>query len=359
MNRREDGFTLIEVLVASAILASAFVVLLRLIGDGQRIARAQPEAADLRQRVRAAADMLQRDLLMAGAGPVHGPATGPLSDYLPAVLPMRTGARRADTELSFFDDRITILYAEAGATAAPLLLDMAAPTADVPINAAALGCPSVGLCGFEPGTRALIVRTTDVGSGYDAFSVAGLSAGLIHGAPDPDLSQAYPRLSTQVLPIRQRVYYLDSATNRLMLYDGHQTDVALAENIVSLRFEYFADPWPGSAPRPTGGLANCVYGAGTPPVPLLNDYGGVMPAPVAAAQLTDGPICGLGANRFDGDLLRIRRVRVTLRAQAADRMVRGAGPDYAIAGLSPGGSGAVADVEVTFDVTPRNLQASR
>ena len=119
--------------------------------------------------------------------------------------------------------------------------------------AAAPGCPSAGLCGFEPGTRALIVRTADVGNGYDTFSVSALSAGLIHGPPDPGLSQAYPRAGTQVLPVRQRVYYLDAATHRLMLYDGHQTDVALVENIVSLRFEYFGDPWPGSVPRPAGG----------------------------------------------------------------------------------------------------------
>jgi len=359
MSRGEYGFTLIEVVIASAILASAFVVLLTIVSDGQRIARAQPEAADLRQRVRVAADMLQRDLLMAGAGTVHGATAGPLSNLIPAVLPMRTGARRADPELSFFDDRITILYMEAGAAAAPLALDMAAPGVDVPVDPAAPGCPSSGICGFEPGTRALIVRTENVGDGFDTFSVSGLSAGLTHGAPDLPLSQAYPRADTEVRPIRQRVYYLDTATHRLMMYDGYQTDVALAENIVALRFEYFADPWPASVPRPPAGLANCVYGAGTPPVPLLADYGAATPAPVGAAQLTDGPICGLSPHRFDGDLLRIRRIRVTLRAQASDRVVRASGPEYANPGLSAGGSAAVPDVEVTFDVTPRNLQATR
>src|SRR4051812_28484355 len=167
MSPNDRGFTLIEVLVASAILASAFVVLLRVIADGQRIARAQPEAADLRQRVRVAADMLQRDLLMAGAGTVHGASAGPLSNLVPAVLPMRTGARRADPELSFFDDRISILYVEAGGGAAPLALDMPAAGSDVPVDPTALGCPSSGICGFEPGTRALIVRTENVGDGYD------------------------------------------------------------------------------------------------------------------------------------------------------------------------------------------------
>jgi len=359
MTRQERGFTLIEVLVASAILATAFVVLLRVLADGQRLARVQPEAADLRQRVRVAADMLQRDLLMAGAGTVHGASAGPLSNLLPAVLPMRTGARHADPELSFFDDRITILYAESGIAAAPLAVDMAAPDMDVPIDPTAVGCPAAGLCGFEPGTRALIVRTGDVGTGYDIFSVSGLSTGLTHGPPDPTLSLAYPRAGTQVVPIRQRVYYLDSATHRLMLYDGYQTDVALAENIVFLKFEYFADPWPASVPRPAAGGSNCVYAAGMPPVPSLADYGAAAPVPVAKAQLVDGPVCGVAPNRFDGDLLRIRRIQVTLRAQAADGMVRASGPDYAIPGLSAGGSGAVPDLEVAFDVTPRNSQASR
>jgi hypothetical protein len=67
----------------------------------------------------------------------------------------------------------------------------------------------------------------------------------------------------------------------------------------------------------------------------------------------------VGSSRFDGDLLRIRRVRVTIRAQAADRLVRGTGPEYAVPGLATAGNAMVPDLEVTFDVTPRNLQATR
>ena len=131
---REAGFSLIEMLVATAILASAFVVLFQLAANGQRVARAQPDAADLRQRLRVAADMIQRDLLMAGAGLVHGADAGPLVNYLPAVLPMRTGARKADPELSFFDDRVSILYVEAGAASAPLTLNMPTSASDVPVD---------------------------------------------------------------------------------------------------------------------------------------------------------------------------------------------------------------------------------
>ena len=194
--------------------------------------------------------MLQRDLLMAGAGTVHGVTAGPLSNYLPAVLPMRTGARRADPELSFFDDRISILYVEEGGAAAPLSIDMATPDVDVPVNPAAPGCPSAGLCGFESGTRALIVQTADCRERlrhvlwilgclrFDSRTSKSKSVGGRTCAPGNRSSGS------------TRVYYLDAATHRLMLYDGNQTDVALVENIVALRIEYFGDPWPGSVPRP-------------------------------------------------------------------------------------------------------------
>ena len=185
LETREAGFTLAEMLVATAIVSTAFVVLFQLAasGSGSRAhSRMPPTCA---QRLRVAADMIQRDLLMAGAGLVHGADAGPLANYLPAVLPLRTGARKPDPELSFFDDRVTILYVEAGAAVAPLAANMATVTSDVPIGRPPLDVPRAGLCGFEDGTRSLIVDTSGVGLGFDLFSVSGTSAGLAHGAPDP------------------------------------------------------------------------------------------------------------------------------------------------------------------------------
>ena len=75
---------------------------------------------------------------------------------------------------------------------------------------------------------------------------------------------------------------------------------------------------------PTSGGANCVYNAGSPPVPLLTNLGGAMLKPLTPAQLTDGPICGIGTNRFDGDLLRVRKVRVSIRVQSSRADLRGA-----------------------------------
>jgi hypothetical protein len=162
-----------------------------------------------------------------------------------------------------------------------------------------------------------------------------------------------------VMPVRQRVYYLDAANRRLMSYDGYQTDVPLAENIVSLTFEYLIDPSPASVPRPADGEGNCVYGAASPPTAILADLGGPGLVPAAADRLTDGPICGLSPHRFDGDLLRIRRIRVGIRAQVADHALRGSGAEFATPGVSSSGDSYVPDLAVTFDVTPRNLASTR
>jgi hypothetical protein len=83
---------------------------------------------------------------------------------------------------------------------------------------------------------------------------------------------------------------------------------------------------------------------------------------IGAGLLTDGPWCpdGSAPNRFDADLLRIRRVRVTVRAQAASRGLRaGDGRLFARPGTSRGGTLMVPDGSITFDVTPRNLNARR
>ena len=60
--------------------------------------------------------------------------------------------------------------------------------------------------------------------------------------------------------------------------------------------------------------------------------------------------------RYDADLLRVRRVRVTLRVQTANASYRGpAGALFARGGTSNGGERYVPDQEITFDVAPRNL----
>jgi hypothetical protein len=346
-------------LVAIAITTTTCAVLFHFAAADQRMARAQSETADLQQRMRVVADMIQRDLVMAGAGIAQGPDAGPLVNYLPGIVPARTGARNADPELSYYDDRLSVLFAPAGASSAPLAWDMPSTTAAVPIDAGAPGCSSAGLCGFVKGTRTILLDVSGVGAGFETFSIADVTSGLEHGSPDAPFSRTYPAGKSRALEITQRVYYLDRSNRRLMLYDGYQSDVPLADNIVDFRLSYYVDPSPSSAPQPPDGEGNCVYTAGSPPVPLLADLGGTSLRRVSSSQLTDGPICGIAPYRFDGDLLRVRRVRVTIRAQVGADDLRGSGVDFNRSGFSRGGESYVPDLEVTFDVAPRNSHPTR
>ena len=117
-----------------------------------------------------------------------------------------------------------------------------------------------------------------------------------------------------------------------MSYDGYQTDVPLAENVVLLRFDYFVDASPSAAPRPPDGEDSCAYAAGSPATPVLADLGVPLLAAATAGLLTDGPACGISPFRFDADLFRIRRVRVTIRAQVSSGGLRGTGSDFSNAG---------------------------
>jgi prepilin-type N-terminal cleavage/methylation domain-containing protein len=357
--RGEGGFTLVEVLIASAILSGAFIVLLQFGVIGQRVARTLPDAADEQQRLRIAADAIRRDLLNAGAALTHGTTSRSLVDYMPVVWPLRLGARRADPELSFFNDRITIVAVPDGAPTARLSIDMPAPEADIPVATAGAGCRSAGLCGFEDGTRAVMLDTSNLGQGFELFSVTGTPGALAHGPPNPTFTRGYGASTALVGAVRQRTYYLDAATRRLMVYDGFQSDLPLVENVVSLKFAYFVEPSALGASRPPDGEANCAWSAGLPPVPVLDDLGGPVLAPASSDRFTDGPYCGVAPSRFDADLLRIRRVRVTIRAQVASATMRGSGADFVNAGASAGGASAVPDIQVTFDVTPRNMVPSR
>jgi hypothetical protein len=83
---------------------------------------------------------------------------------------------------------------------------------------------------------------------------------------------------------------------------------------------------------------------------------------LSATQLTDGPFCpdNANANRWDADLLRIRKIGVTLRVQTAVAALRGpAGVLFTRGGTSRGGTKWVPDQELHFDISPRNLNLGR
>ena len=345
---RQAGYVLVEILVATVIAGALLGVLLHFAIEAQGAVTVQADVVDLQQRLRVASDALRHDLLMAGAGPSSGVWRGPLSDVLAPVLPARTGGSGVDPELSYEADRISITYVPDTRSQTVLLAGMSDAGAPLAIDANAPGCPAGGSCGFTRGDRALVFS----GDAHEAFTVSDAAAGIL--SPREPLWHAYSA-GSRVVAIVQRVYYLDRPGKRLMVYDGDRSDLPLVDHVVDLRFTYYVDPSAAGVPPPVPGAASCAYAAGDPPIPLLDDLAGPAPVPVAPSRLTDGPVCGQAPHRFDADLLRVRRIGVTMRLETESAGLRGSGPAFRSPGTSPGGQKYVPDLRISFDVAPRNM----
>ncbi len=266
------GFSLIELLWAMVIVAAVSGALFGLMNQAQAALAVQSELPDMQQRLRAAADAMGDDLLVAGGG------------GFPPIVPYRRGLERPDAPGLFRSDTVSLLHVDGSAPRAQLA--RATDGSGILAIAASPGCPAADpLCGFQAGMLAVMFDGTGA---YDLFEISAVStdpAALHHvGVP---LSTVYPAGAT-IARAEAATYWLqrDARTNvsQLMKYDGQWTDLPFADNVSELRFEYYAD----SLTR------------------------------LDAASLTDGPWLPdpAFAHRFDADLLRVRRVRVAVRARA-------------------------------------------
>lgn len=351
------GWTLLELLFASSLMLIVSAVVVELVSSGQVAFRTQPEVADLQQRLRVAVGAVTDDLRRAGTGLAVGKGAGSLFGFLPAIRPARRGLRRPDPELSSQPDRISMLAIGSIGVQARLADDLASPYTPLRLDVGRPGCRPGGTCGFSSGMRALIFDVGGVGRGYDVFTITRAGRrGVSHGPPNPPLTRRYRRDASWVAQVAQRTYYHDAVTERLMRYDGYLSDLPLVDGVVGFEVTLYADPDPRSVPPPRPGESSCVYDAGDPPIPLLQDLGGTAPRALTAAQLRDGPVCGVSPNRFDGDLLRIRRVRIRIALRVAPDSLRGTGtPGQG----QLGGRAFVPDREVSFDVAPRGALEGR
>ena len=245
--RGHRGYVLVELLISTVIVGALVGVLVQFAIAVQGAVTVQADVADLQQRLRVATEALRHDLLNAGAGPsngarrappvseVEGPVLsdveGPLIDVFAPILPARTGSSRADPELSYHADRISITYVPDTRSQTVLLAGMAGPGAPLAIDAAAPGCPTDGSCGFTRGDRALVFSA----GAHDVFTVSGTSATAATISPAATLSYAYPA-GSRVAGVVQRVYHLDRPGKRLMLNDGDRSDLPLVDHVVDLRF---------------------------------------------------------------------------------------------------------------------------
>jgi hypothetical protein len=338
------GFSLVELLVSTAIMLAVGAVVVSLLGPARRASWLQPEVSEIQQRGRVAAGLLYKDLVMAGAGPYQGgegARTGPLSQFFAPVLPYRAGRSGSDPARGVFhrDDAVTIVYVPATAAQARISVPMDA-SSDVVVELQP-GCPQDDpACGFEAGMSALLFDGTTAWDAFEVVEVLGSALRVVHRGQS--FTRSYQPGST-VVQAEWHTYYFDPAQHQLRYYDGLYTDVPVVDNVAGVRFTYFgtADPPPG--PKPEPGDENCVIDrSGLPVLPRLASVGRSL-VELTPGMLTDGgpgavAWCGANGNVFDPDLFRIRRVRVGIRLQAGAEARRMTG-----------------DAEIVLDVAPRNL----
>jgi hypothetical protein len=352
--RSDSGYSLVELLVSSAVMLTVTGAIFGLMNPAQGTTQAQTEVADMQQRMRVASDAIFKELVMAGAGVYQGAQTGSLLNFFAPILPRRGG----DGPNVFRDDALLLTYI-------PNNYSQTTISNSMPPNASELkvtdvpNCPKHDqLCGFEAG---MVVIIFDDAGHFDTFEITKVQDDAAHLQHQGyDLNYEF-QTGSHITQGSRAGFYRDSTTNQLRKTNGWTGNTPLVDDMVDLKFAYFGDPNPPKYPKPDAGEANCLYDASGNllPMPVLPLSDGSLSA-LTGPMLTDGPFCGAGLNQYDADLLRIRKIRATLRMQVASSSLRGANTSlWTNPGKSPGGGRSVPDYTVTFEMAPRNLNLSR
>jgi hypothetical protein len=383
------GFSLIELVIATALTTAVLAGVFAMLHPARGAFQTAVEVADIQQRLRVAVDALTRDLAMAGSGAYAAGRTGPLIYTFAPVLPFRLGQSGADPVGTFRTDTITLISVPSTAAQTTLAADLR--PGDLTLQATTSpGCPpGATLCGFAVGmTVAVYDETGNVGAFTIAMVDDAAARLTLTARPANTPATTYMR-GSNVVEASLHVYYLKtdpaSQTFQLMHYDGTANgDVPVVDHIVGLTFEFHGDPVPptltaagdasyGPTP-PAVGTQTTAYPAGENCVFLIDPPSGervprlpTLPAanaltPLTAAQLVDGPWCpdAVNPNRWDADLLRIRRVAIAIRVEAALSALRGpAGVLFTNGGTSREATRWAPDQEIRVQVSPRNMSLAR
>ena len=400
MDRRDAGFTLVEMLIAMAVMLVILGGVFQAFNPAQGSYQTQPEVADMQQRLRVGTDRLYNGIIVAGAGIYSGAAVGTLGQFFAPVLPYLVGPLHNDPASGVFfrDDAITIFHVPTTASQCTIRDKMPQPSSEVKVNAEP-GCPANDpLCGFEEGMRVIIFDET---GSFDFFTITQVQSSTRFTCSTARRStrRTSRRRTTSARSSRRSntdAYYWrqDPATDtfQLMHYDLFQNDVPLIDDVVGLRFEYIGEaappvlrapvtdpigPWTSYGPKPPAlgvDVASDSWPAGENCTFTIDPATGLHVSRLAtlggpgtltaltATQLSDGPWCpdAANVNRYDADLHRVRQIRVSFRVQTGVAVLRGpAGLLFNRGGTGRQAARLVPDQAVQFDVTPRNLNLGR
>ena len=285
--RSDAGFSLLEVLIATAIMLTVTGGVFTLLNPTGGMFQAQPEVVDMQQRLRIGVDTLTRDLVMAGAGAYSGSQSGSLTGFFAPIQPSKQGslALYDDGPGIFRPDAITIFYVPS--TSSQTSISQAMPNASAELKVAAeTGCPNgANLCGFTEGMSVMLYDDTGA---YDTMTITQVQDNAAHLQHNQqgDLSKSYG-IGTKVVQVQDHVYFLDAVKRQLMHYDGYLTATPLLDEVVGLNFEYYGEP---AAPALLDGLKgqDVTYGPKPPAWRRCNNGGADGRARTARFQKVGG-----------------------------------------------------------------------
>ena len=272
---REAGATVIELLVASAIMLAASAVAVGLVAATTAHSPRWNEAADLHQRARVAAEAIGRHLALAGADvPVAAVAA-----TFPAIEPRRRSSFLVSTRA------ITVRHVPEHAAWTTLAADLPPGAATVAIDVHAGCAAGVADCGFIQQLDAVVLD----GRGDWHLLIVQPSAPRVLAVSDRVAGRTATFPAGSVLAeVQETSIYFDPASQTVRQEGPGGGVFPLVDSVADLAFEYFDERRQS--------------------LPL--------------AALTDGPLCGSGALAYDCDVRRIRTIRASLAIAAADVRVR-------------------------------------
>jgi type II secretory pathway pseudopilin PulG len=209
------GFSLVELLIAMAMMVAFGSVVMALIIAGQSMARMQPEAADLQQRARVALQTLGAELAVAGAGFDRGPFAGSLARHFPPVVPSSDGG-------------ITMWYIAGRGAQTTLVAPFAQGAADVFVESADA---------FSPASTAIVLDSRGCRDVLRIDEVTSTSLRIRPGVRGCDYDAGAVIGQGEV-----RTYRVDPVTRQLLRRDeATGATVPILDNITAMTVEYLDD----------------------------------------------------------------------------------------------------------------------